>query len=1541
MMSGEDVCEDAPVTLQLETFKYIQENESLRALLQVQGSGTWHKATDVFIIQHTGKPAVSKILHKLKDDATADDITTVLQQGVPSHSKYTKLVSNSNVQHSILNTVVRQLITVIGVKKLEIDEVILQSLPEEVSQLDDFILNLSTGIDIKQSLRHIDYMVVEVVHTLENISDCVIPIDFCFDMLVLYFLMLNVSHMSIMSRIDGRLLKDLQRYLHHILETSYRYFHSHLSAYLGDVTLEYILSLLEKNECLPDPIMSDFIEKILNSIRQGRYMYDVDHVSNFCGNFKELVCIRNRLKNSHVPERARNHLTELHIKSNGISYFPQIIFQCCTLKAICLKQNRIDTLPDNIGDLVSMRQLSLSHNHVKTLPQSIGGCSRLTILHIDHNSLERIPDSIGNLSKLKKFDASSNKLQALPLAICRCTELTFINLADNQIQFLPPKIGNLVKVEHFDLQGNKVTCLPVTFDRIKALRKSASKLLLEGNPLTHPPIAVCLQGIYGIHSYLKELRRSDACTMNYQRVVLVGETMAGKTSLAQTLMTSSSQLMRDDQRTTVLEQYTWPAEGGLEIQINDFGGHEMYHLTSPCFFTPEATYLLVFDINKYTPQDHHKHIGSWMDIVRMKVPRATIRIAGTHQDECFSEEIGEKLQYIAQTVQNDEAKWKADITSQLDMIESSESLGELASQKRREGLLTLLNNLPNLHEPDSPVEIRTVSSSDFSGIDSLSSYIRGLCKQVKSHRQGIIPRTWFDLHENFQSDVYDNQHFIHWSDLLLYFNKSDEQESKENMYLIDYEYLNEDTDEKEDDSSEGEMDYYSALDSVRAADTNRSMKLPPHIEHKQGTVDAEICTDASREEGNSEDAVAPPVMAVSSATMKSKESICHTPNTSDRLLTALQYLRGVGLITWYPEDEKLKNLIFHRPAKLVEIFKAIVNHDIKNQLDFNDVVFSTVGQFSKQGFAKAVQEFESTANLSVAIVRCLWHKLGFSKEDMESLIKLMIKFDICYEVIESKVAPGLQSSHSLHIPWYLSADPPQDLSRMWPQPPPDDYQQLTMQYHFPTFCPRGLFERASVRLHRHIAQRVNWKNGVWAVVDNRQILLSTSTIDDESGREVVFNLSVRAPVTAQKPGHTDDISQLWTTFLSIHRDMQSLIQDWPGLRCDLFLQCAHCAKMGKDKPNLFLGEVLEQQCRQDVKTVPCPKYPATFPLPQVSAELVYPSKSCVECPTGLTGEMTDAHTYSTMSEMARLHLGVDILQQVTALVQKKYPGISFVPSRDRQDEAQRTTTVREFHDQLSSRVQHFSSVIDYSIDYEDFPTITERMKSVCLLECPKGTATGFLVGPKHVMTNYHYLQLYVEPALRTNNNPDRYTATFHFSSMQTFRTRFHPTNCLTYDVELDYAILELENVPPHAAPLGQFVSELCHQDGVVIVVGHPGGQRKRVDFCPIAVVDQNFEVHVRNVRGIPDNPVDFPQQVAGRANYHTSSMFHGSSGSPGFDKSGNLVVMHTRGFFPYSNSPSIVEQGVLMTSIREHVRRTLGNDTRFSEMFPPQMMDIG
>ncbi|XP_035679870.1 malignant fibrous histiocytoma-amplified sequence 1 homolog [Branchiostoma floridae] len=1330
MMEG--TSEDAPVTLQLETCQYIRQNESLHALVKGSKVQLMYSA-DVFIIQHTKEPPSSVILGKLMNNATADDITNVLQKVSLPNPKCMKVVSKSNVQHSILQTVVRQLITVIGVEKLELNNPPQDLLLEEVSHLDEFILDLSSNVKCIYDLRSIEDMVKELLIAMPTCT-CMFwrPMMFVsfgslcqhvFELLVVYFLLVDVKKI-LLKTVDLQFLKK------HILQKMHYSRHrvTHFGqSMLGNVSLEYICSLLEMDEGLPDAIMSDFVQKTLHSIRDGTH--SLDSITNFSSNFTQLVCIRNKQALNDLPDKAWNHVTRLYLNGNGndnsLGYFPSFICGCCKLKVVCLNCNDIGTLPNNISDMVSMRQLALSHNDLRILPQSIGDCLRLTILQIDHNKLEMIPDSIGNLSHLEKFNASSNKLKVLPPSVCRCTELTYINIANNMIHHLPLNIGNLVKVEHFDLQGNNISCLPVTFDRIKALRKSASKLLLEGNPLIHPPIDVCLQGMYRIHTHLKELRRSDAQKMNYQRLVLVGETMSGKTSLAQTLMANSSQLTRVEQRTVVLEQQAWPAEGGIEIQINDFGGHEMYHLTSPCFFTPDATYLLIFDINNYTPQDHHKHMGSWMDVVRMKVPRANIRMVGTHKDKCSPEEIKVKLQYIAKRVGEDEVKWRADITSQLEMIEhdSNECLAERARQKQRKCLQSQLENLPILHEPGSPVEIRTVSSSDFSGIDSLSSYIRELCKHVGSNGR-YIPKIWFDLHEMLQSEKYDNQHWISWKDLQLLFSELlvDNDHSKKLFNQIEhmghFEYDSDSGSLNGDSDSSEEMTTTLHEEPKVTADVHSCVKVMPCCDYEQET-NAAAQTDTSiqvENKGNNANAPQPTIYYLE--TEKSRgESMGLSSEISDRLFTTLQYLKAVGLITWYPDDEKLQNLIFHRPAKLVDIFKAIVNHDIKNQLDFNDVVFSTVGQFSKQSFAMAVQEFESTANLSVAIVECLWHKLGFSKEDTKSLIKLMIKFDICYEVLDSKVAPGLQPSHRLHIPWYLSADPPKYLSKMWPQPPPDDYQQLTMQYHFPTFCPRGLFERASVRLHQHIAQRVNWKNGVWAVVDSRQILLTRSTTDDGSGREEVFTLSVRAPVTKQQPGHTRDITLLWTTFLSIHRDMRSLIQEWPGLRCDTFLQCAHCVKMGKDLPSLFPGEVLEQQCGKDVWTIPCPQYPMTVPVQQVRAELVYPPNSClkkqnVACPEGLASETTP----NLVSEMDRLHLGNSIdtlqLQQATALVQKKYPGISFIPSRDTRDEAQRRQRVREFHDQLSRRVQHFSSVIDYSIDYEDFPTITERMKSV-------------------------------------------------------------------------------------------------------------------------------------------------------------------------------------------------------------------------------------
>ncbi|KAI8516264.1 hypothetical protein Bbelb_048450 [Branchiostoma belcheri] len=138
---------------------------------------------------------------------------------------------------------------------------------------------------------------------------------------------------------------------------------------------------------------------------------------------------------------------------------------------------------------------------------------------------------------------------------------------------------------------------------------------------------------------------------------------------------------------------------------------------------------------------------------------------------------------------------------------------------------------------------------------------------------------------------------------------------------------------------------------------------------------------------------------------------------------------------------------------------------------------------------------------------------------------------------------------------------------------------------------------------------------------------------------------------------------------------------------------------------------------------------------------------------------------------------------------------------------------------------------------------------------------------------------------------------------------------------------EVESTLDSLPFLGRFLPLVEDHRKMVVVVGHPYGGDKMVDFCHMAALERHHIIHV-----MFGNP-HFPQEDARKPLYHTGVMFHGSSGSPGFDTQGNVVLMHTRGFFPESSGQSLIERGVRLTAIRDHASQTLEPEV-FREIFP-------
>ncbi|XP_035660896.1 uncharacterized protein LOC118405500 [Branchiostoma floridae] len=288
----------------------------------------------------------------------------------------------------------------------------------------------------------------------------------------------------------------------------------------------------------------------------------------------------------------------------------------------------------------------------------------------------------------------------------------------------------------------------------------------------------------------------------------------------------------------------------------------------------------------------------------------------------------------------------------------------------------------------------------------------------------------------------------------------------------------------------------------------------------------------------------------------------------------------------------------------------------------------------------------------------------------------------------------------------------------------------------------------------------------------------------------------------------------------------------------------------------------------------------------------------------------------------------ELQSQVTSIVRAALPNLDFVQAvskkADKEREQLNRTTLRE--ELFAGHSACLSS--------DAYDVIQDRKRSVCCINWPGGSGTGFLMSKRKILTCYHVYKLMDDATLRFTDL-SLFTATFFVSSAEEYKVRFPATTlkCYSEESDLDYAILQLSvddeiaSVLDSLPCLGRHISECADDRNTVAVVGHPYGGSKMVDFCPIVSMDPRYIIHARF-----GNP-EFPHEDPDKPLYHTGAMFHGSSGSPGFDTYGNVVLMHTRGFFPDRSRQSLVERGVRLSAIREDARQKMAPEI-FREIFP-------
>ncbi|XP_074817004.1 leucine-rich repeat and calponin homology domain-containing protein 1 isoform X3 [Natator depressus] len=183
-----------------------------------------------------------------------------------------------------------------------------------------------------------------------------------------------------------------------------------------------------------------------------------------------------------------------------------------SLETLNLYHNCIKIIPDAIVNLQMLTYLNLSRNQLSSLPACLCGLP-LKVLIASNNKLGSLPEEIGQLKQLMELDVSCNEITALPQQIGQLKSLRELNIRRNYLKVLPQELVELPLVK-FDFSCNKVLMIPVCFRKMVQLQV----LLLENNPLQSPPAQICIKGKVHIFKYLSiqacQIKTADSLYLN-------------------------------------------------------------------------------------------------------------------------------------------------------------------------------------------------------------------------------------------------------------------------------------------------------------------------------------------------------------------------------------------------------------------------------------------------------------------------------------------------------------------------------------------------------------------------------------------------------------------------------------------------------------------------------------------------------------------------------------------------------------------------------------------------------------------------------------------------------------------------------------------------------------------------------------------------------------------------------------------------------------------------------------------------------------------
>jgi len=194
----------------------------------------------------------------------------------------------------------------------------------------------------------------------------------------------------------------------------------------------------------------------------------------------------------------------LNLSMKGLTELPTEAVQNALeakVQSIDLSKNQLVSFPANLEEVMpQLYEVNIASNKIPQLPGFIAG-DLIQFLDLSNNKLSSLPDEMGGMKHLREIILSVNQFETIPSCLFSCAKLETILIANNKVASIEvERLKELPNLAILDLQNNAIQTVPPQLGNVTQLRQ----LKLEGNLFRVPRAAILVQGTGALMAYLRD-----------------------------------------------------------------------------------------------------------------------------------------------------------------------------------------------------------------------------------------------------------------------------------------------------------------------------------------------------------------------------------------------------------------------------------------------------------------------------------------------------------------------------------------------------------------------------------------------------------------------------------------------------------------------------------------------------------------------------------------------------------------------------------------------------------------------------------------------------------------------------------------------------------------------------------------------------------------------------------------------------------------------------------------------------------------------------